>query len=454
MTSLHTLRVSMAAALVAAGALASFAITTQAKDLSLPYRSYPGFTCHRWNAQNECVDFSYFEGSSIPAYPSHPGPFYPTYPSSNSNNNVTVSVTASEDEVDEDEQLLYRITVRNNSNSSQRVDVRGFLDADTEFVRASDGGDDDEDDEVLWDNLSINARSSRTVTVTVRTDDDLRDGDTLRFRAEAGNDEDDVDVEVDTDSNNDDDDNEDCDDNDCDVTVRVTASDDDVDENDLLTYSIYVRNDDSRDQRVDVRGFLDSDTSFYSISDGGRRDGDEVEWDNILVGRRSSRTLAVTVRVDNGVDDGDTLTFRAEAGDDEDEVDVDVDSDNDNDDDDEDCDDDDCDITVNVTASPTNPNQEEIVTFHIVLRNDDNDRKTVDVRGQLDDDLAFYSASDRGEGSSNDDEVEWDSVSINGDSTRTLSVSARVRSQADNGDSLRFEVDAGDDSDSVTVRVR
>ncbi len=78
----------------------------------------------------------------------------------------------------------------------------------------------------------------------------------------------------------------------------------------------------------------------------------------------------------------------------------------------------------------------------------------MDVRGQLDDDLAFYSASDRGEGSSNDDEVEWNDIAINGDSSRTLSVSARVRSQADNGDSLRFEVDAGDDSDTVTVRVR
>ena len=454
MTPLRTLRTFMAAALVVVGTAASFALTTQAKDLSLPYRSYPGFTCHRWNAQNECVDFSYFENTpsypSYPSYPSHPGPF-------TSGDDISVSVTTPDDEVDEDEQILYRITLRNNSNYSQRVDVRGFLDEDTDFVRASDGGDDEDDDEVRWDDVSVNARSSRTITLTVRTDDDLNDGDTLRFRVEAGDDEDSVNVEVDTDSNDDDDD--DCDNDDCDVTVRVTASDDEVEENDLLTYSIYVRNDDSRDQRVDVRGFLDGDTTYYSISDGGRRvNGDEVEWDNILVGRRSSRTLSVTVRVDDNVDDGDTLTFRAEAGDDEDDVSVDVDDDDhddDDDDDNEDCDnDDDCDVTLTVSASPTNPDQNALVTFRIVLRNHDDDDHTVDVSGLLDDDLAFYSASDRGRGSSNDDEVEWDNINVDGDSSRTLTVSARVRSQADNGDRLRFEAETNDDSDSVTVRVR
>lgn len=238
-----------------------------------------------------------------------------------------------------------------------------------------------------------------------------------------------------------------------DVTVSVTASPDPVEEDDIITYRIYVRNDDSSARLVDVVAFLDDDMVAYDgSSDRGRLlRRDEVEW-NISMSPRSSKTLTLRVRADD-VNDGDEISLRVEAEDDSDDVDVEVRDDRD-DDDDDDCNRfDDCDISVDIRTSEPKPNQGELVTFSITLENDGNNDARVDVRALLDEDLIFFSASDSGDDRSRD-EVEWENILVREDDERVLTFAARVRSDARTGDRLTVEVETDGDSDEVSVRVR
>lgn len=348
-----------------------FAQGAEAKDLSLPYRNYPGFVCHAYNTRGECTDFSYFQGNVGNSYNynynngyNYGNTYYDPY---TGNGRVSVRVTAAPDPVEPDDFINYSIYVRNDLGSTRSVVVIADLDADTDFESASNGGRRSGGDQVRW-TLSLRARSSSTVTLRVRVDEDLRDGDTVRLDVSADGSRDQVVTRVEDYDRYDDDDEcnprydrcyyrngryyyeddcdryddcdddyyddcdryDDCDDDyddcdrydDCDdITVEVGASTGEVNDGQLLTYTIHLENDSSSDRRVDVNAFLDEETDFYSASDGGddvRRD--EVEWEDVYVGARSTRNLTVSVRVSRDVRSGDRIEFEAEADGDSDTV--------------------------------------------------------------------------------------------------------------------------------------
>ncbi|MDP6575091.1 MAG: hypothetical protein QF755_01185 [Candidatus Peribacteraceae bacterium] len=108
-------------------------------------------------------------------------------------NNDDLELTITEDTPDPveiGEILTYNIRVCNESNSDIETDVIAYMDNDTSFVSASDGGDDDNDDEVKWDNIDINDDDCEVLVLRVRVRTSAQEGGTLRLEARAGDSED------------------------------------------------------------------------------------------------------------------------------------------------------------------------------------------------------------------------------------------------------------------------
>ncbi len=419
------LRLGMSTLLAMVMALSSVA-SVAAKDLSLPYRNYPGFTCNRWNAQGECTDFSYFEqntsgnsyygpSTSSPSY-YYPGTYnyntncydsYGRYDSRYCNNNynyynnygyngVSVRVTGAPNPVYGDDLLTYSIYLRNDGASDRTVDVRAMLDSRTIFHSASDRGQNYNRNDVIWSRMMIRRNSSKTLSLTVRVDDRYRsdnyrtsrncydsygryntrycndyyddDYDTLRMRVDAGGSSDETTNTLRSGS-------------------RSRSYDDCYDsygrynsrycDNDY--YDDYYYNDDYDDDCYDSRGRYDS---RYCNTSSSYRD-----------------------------------------------------------------------ITLTADAVQDDVYENDTITYTIRLRNDSNRGQNVDLRAMLDRDTYFQSATDGGRRSGSYD-VIWDNIYVSADSSRTVTVTARVSSSARSGDTLIFTAYAGGREDEVSTRVR
>lgn len=250
-----------------------------------------------------------------------------------------------------------------------------------------------------------------------------------------------IDAAIDHDDNDDDDDDDDNnDDNNDEFNLTVTASDSTVEADDTVTFRIRIKNEDNDDlENLDVRAVLDSDMDFVSASDSGdHEDDDEVTWDNIDVEEDETKTLLLTVRVDEDADEDDTLRLKVDIDDSTASKTIRVEDDDDDNDDDND-------IDVTITDSKDSVEEGDTFTYTIRLENNDNDDIRVDINAVLDDDLDFVSASDSGDEQRN--EVDWDDIRIDGDATKTLSLTVRVSSGANDGQRLKMTVSVGDEEE-------
>ncbi len=360
----------------------------------------------------------------------------------NDDNDLTLTIKQSDSSVAPGDTVSYTIEIENNGTSDETVDVTAFLDDDMEFVSASDDGDED-GDEVQWDNIDVNEDETETLTLRVRIPTSADDGDTVKLRVEANDEEKSKTTSIDDeDSNNDDDGDED-------VSITITDSDDTVEEGDTLSYTIRLENNSNDDQRVDVRAFLDENMTFVSATDSGDEDSDEVEWNDILVREDQTKSLTLKVRVDNDVEDGDTLVLLVETDDDDDSEETEVVGDNTNDNNDGDAED----VTVSLTDSSDPVQQGDTVTYRIKLTNTGNDDVRVDITASLDDGMSYVSATDSGDLEGND-EVQWENVLVQEDDTRTVLLTVRFNQTVDEGDTLRLKVEVNDgDEDTETTEV-
>ncbi len=351
-----------------------------------------------------------------------------------------LSVSASDTTVEPGDRVTFTIRIKNDRNRDIETDLNAFLDSDMEFVSASDDGEDIEDDEIEWQDIEVDEDDSETVTLKVRIDSNADDGDTLRIRFETDDDEVSLRLEVDDHGNDNDDDNDD----DADITVSITETDDPVDEGDTITYRIKLTNNSNDDEETDVTAFLDKNTSFVSASDDGFEDSsDRVEWNDVEVREDKTVTLLLTVRLDSGADDGDTLELEVETDDDSDTETTKVDG-NGNDDGDED-------IDISIDASDSFVRVGDTVTFHIRLENNDNEDIQPVIRAYLDDSMSFLTAGNGGK-LTQTDEVRWDDVKIQEDDDRTIQLTVRVNDRVRAGDTLVLRVTAGNDERSIAIR--
>lgn len=107
-----------------------------------------------------------------------------------------ISISDSPDPFEPGELVSYTITVRNLDNRSRTFDARAELDDEVNFISGSDNVDEQSDNDLEWENLSVGSNGSRTLTVVVRTERDLDDGDIINFTFEADGSEDSEETEA------------------------------------------------------------------------------------------------------------------------------------------------------------------------------------------------------------------------------------------------------------------
>ncbi len=231
--------------------------------------------------------------------------------------NMTLSIKDDRDPARVGETITYTITLKNRTSQKITTDVVAALDDDLRFVSASGDGDED-DDEVLWEDVSVSAKKTKTLTLKARLASGADEGDAVTVTVEAGDLEDEEETEVDDRSVcrgrycDDDDDS----DYDGDVEVTVTDDRDPVRADDTVRYTIDLRNHAGSTRTVDLIGYLDTNTTFISASDGGTSYGaNRVEWRNFRVYGDERETITLDARVRSGVTSGTNLYFRAETRD-------------------------------------------------------------------------------------------------------------------------------------------
>lgn len=360
-----------------------------------------------------------------------------------SDDDLKLTLSVSDTSPDAGDRVTFRIKLENESNDDMDdIEVVAELDDDMEYISSSDDGEED-DDEVEWDDIEVEEDETKTLLLTVEIDDGADEDDTLRLRVQSKNGKTlTVTKSIKVDEDDDDDDGE--------LNITITDSPDPVKEGDTIAYTIKLENDDDDDIRADVRAILDEDTDFVSASDGGDESRDEVEWDNIRIGEDETVTLTLRVKVKGSAKDGQDLELKVEANEEEETEKTEVEDEDDDDDNDNDGSDED--VTVTITDSEDPAEEGDSVTYRITIENNENHDVELDVNALLDDDMSFLSATHDGD-PEGDDEVTWDNIKIDEDEERVLSLTVRVKSSANDGDTLRLEVEAGDDEDTETTKI-
>lgn len=228
--------------------------------------------------------------------------------SNNSNNNdLRISITDSPATAEPGDTVTYTIRLENNDNSDMRVDVRALLDSDMEFVSASDDGD-ESNDRVDWDNVLVREDDEETVTLKVRIDSSVNDGDTVRLEVRADDEEDTETTSIEDNGSSNNSTNED-------ISISITDTPDPVGIGEIVTYTIRLENDSNDDQEVDVVAYLDEGMNIYTSSDLSERIAKEVRWRDLFIPENGYRTVNIKVRVNSRVSDGDTIQLRVDVDD-------------------------------------------------------------------------------------------------------------------------------------------
>lgn len=178
-----------------------------AKDLSIPYRNYPGFQCNTWNWKNECTDFSYLDPRG--AYQNVPAPqyfYHPVYTFQNAtpygyryNTNayycqatrdctgsVNVRVRGIPTVAVRGDTVTYTIYVRNDDSQYRTTKVTAVVDNDASILSASTGGY-SQGNTVFWNSIRIAPGQSETLTISVRINANATLGRSMPITASTGN---------------------------------------------------------------------------------------------------------------------------------------------------------------------------------------------------------------------------------------------------------------------------
>lgn len=227
------------------------------------------------------------------------------------------------------------------------------------------------------------------------------------------------------------------------LSITKTDSRTTVAPGETLTYTITITNSAAATAtNVTVTDTLPSTLTFLSASDSGTQNGQVVTWNNLTISGNSSRTLTLQARVQQNLTSGTVIVNTAQSGGQATGTDS---------------------TTVQGSTGPLNVSldvsdapdpveiEEEVLRYQIRISNLQATSGMVTVTQVLPQDIAYLSASDNGVQSNG--VVTW-TLTLNGNETKTLTSSVRVRNTADDGDTLRTSVFANSASDEETTRVR
>ncbi len=219
---------------------------------------------------------------------------------------LTITISDTPDPVDADDEIEYEITLENDCNSARTITVTAELDHDTEFVDATNNGNDIDDQTVRWDNLSIGANDDRTIRLTVRTDRDLEDGDRVRLEVNSGTQSETEDTTIGqgggSSSSN----------GTTGLSVTTQADRSEAQPGDVVTYTITVRN--NGNTAVSDATLQNNYTSGQlTILDpaGGQINGTSISWNLDRLDPNTSRQLRYTTRIGSSMRNGEVVANTA-----------------------------------------------------------------------------------------------------------------------------------------------
>lgn len=393
----------LAPLLLVLGAIVSS--TAQAKDLSLPYRNYPGFVCHHTNALGECVDYSYFEyGAQVSPYSSYPAYNVPysndyynanAYPYSNNYNAnllpcgnsyggyasncyapVNVRVSSTPRDLVPGTRVTYRIYVRNDDSVPRNVAVRATLDSLTSFLSASNGGMLTSSNMVNW-SLSFGPRASRILLVTAIVSPNARNGDTIRLVADVNGSQDETVSTVRYGNNY-------PYSNNYDANLNYNSS------------SCYQQN-----GAYNCNGNYPCYYNGSTYSCSNNSNGFNNNYGNVTQCSNGSSS---------------------------------------------------CNLSLTLTQASNSVSRSQLITYTVTLRNNDSVLHTVDLYGSFEANAAFSTASDTGY-QINGNQIRWLAYAVGANTSRTVTITGRVNSDARSGDLVRFSALASGLQQTITATI-
>ncbi|PIQ76580.1 hypothetical protein COU78_02635 [Candidatus Peregrinibacteria bacterium CG10_big_fil_rev_8_21_14_0_10_49_24] len=301
------------------------------------------------------------------------------------------------------ETLTYTITVENISNKNATgVTVLDTLPTNVTFVSADSGGV-HSNGTITWNNISVNANSSVTLTVIAQVNANVANGTVITNTAGIPN----VITVADT------------------TTVSTQVPTFSISKTDnlatatpgqSLTYLITVQNTSAFNAtNVSVTDTLPSQVIYNGSSDNGSVNGQIVTWSGLSIAAGQQKTLTVTATVNGSTPNGTVVTNIAQVVNGPSATDITT-------------------IqggqpllTISKTDNRTTAKVNEILTYVITMQNSTSVTATnVGVTDTLPGDVTFVSATNGG--TANGQTVTWGNLTINGSSTISLTVQARVNS--------------------------
>ena len=209
---------------------------------------------------------------------------------------IDLDISDDPDPVEPGEELEYEITVKNLASQNRTITLLQILPDDTEFIDASNGGDEDEGS-IIWTNLSIPANSERTITVVVEVSDDAEDGDLLYTIALADGASEEETTEVVDDDDEDDDDGEDED-----IDVTKEASPPEVFPGGIVEYTVTVENtgDETLHNIEIIDNFSPAGISVIDDGDADKRTNDSLTWELDSLSPGKTKVFRYRIAVDAG----------------------------------------------------------------------------------------------------------------------------------------------------------
>ena len=303
------------------------------------------------------------------------------------------------------ETLTYTITVENiSTKNATGVTVVDTLPGTVAFISADNGGV-HSNGSITWNNLNVAGNSSITLTVIAQVNAGLANGTVLTNTASIPNtvtaiDTTTVSSQVPT------------------FTISKTDNLQTATPGQSLTYLIAIQNTSAFNAtNVSVTDTLPSQVLYGSSSDGGSINGQIVSWTGLSIAAGQQKTLTVTATVNSSTQNGTVLTNIAQIVNGPSATDTTTVQGGQ------------AQLTIAKTDNRTTAKANDVLTYVITLQNSSStSASSVSVTDTLPADVTFVSATNGG--TANGQSVTWSNLSVNGNSTITLTVQARVRTTA------------------------
>jgi uncharacterized membrane protein len=222
----------------------------------------------------------------------------------NDDEDLSIQIETDGDQVRQGDTVVYDITVRNQTDRDQRVDIVGLIDSHLSFVSASDGGRLITGTEVRWDDVLVREDDEEEIELVLRVRDEAQDDERLEVNLTATDDDGDHSSERETvrvqDEHHGDD-----------LRVDINPDRTEARPGETVRFEIEVENRSNDRQRVDIDADFSSGFQFVSADpDEDSRTSTHVRWENERVDDDDSEIFEVELRIASSVPVGSDLTFR------------------------------------------------------------------------------------------------------------------------------------------------